>query len=181
MHFSKQHTAAYQLNYTQKEKTCVILFLKLSGGIVSWMYSLCDLSESQILMYFLKDARGNSNAKEKSRFAKRWNRQEKSGKCPLYLTSKRDTRLLKNPEKMESTCTSRRASNRLDASSSSCGLGPAASRCVGAWGHAASRAPSQPHGVWICALTRPPSDSYAHERLRANNRLLTWAFSPWLV
>lgn len=120
------------------------------------MYSLCDLSESQTLIYFLKDARGNSKAKEQNRLEKRRNRQEKSGKCPLYLTSKTDTRLPKNPEKMKSTCTSWRASNRLDASSSSCGLGPAASRCVGACGPRSVPGPfSAPLHLNLCSNKTP--------------------------
>ena len=50
-YFSKQCTAAWQFNYKRKGKTDVCHFVyKLPGGTTSWMYSLCDLSESYTLM-----------------------------------------------------------------------------------------------------------------------------------
>ena len=117
MHFSKQCTAAQQFSYKWKEKMCVILFLKLSGGTTSWTYSLCDLSESWTLMCFLKDSRGSRNeAKEENGFEKRWRRQDKSGVCPLYQASKMETSLHGNLEKMKFKFTWGVVSSRLDPS-----------------------------------------------------------------
>lgn len=84
-------------------------------------------------MYFLKDSRGNSKAKEKHRVEKRWSWPDTSGRCPLYQASETDTDSHENPEEVQLRFPAERASTGLDASFSNSGLGPATSEGEGAF------------------------------------------------